>query len=158
LAQIAVARENKERMVRSFAPEIEKLNIYVSELARSKRFVDKPGTPLYDPHFGWNPLYRITGKDLLTKIPLNPFEEIHAKADIPFGQPLTDPDDDTHSYMPFTWFQHNARIAVHPINYEIERAHAIRKIYQWVFDNFEKGWVKEDYWDEARKKASNWWR
>ena len=59
--------------------------------------------------------------DLKSIIPLNPFEPLHAKPDIPFGQPA-DAEADSIGFMPFTWFQDGVKISVNPILYEINRA------------------------------------
>ena len=115
----------------SVKPEISKLDQYLEILKKSQRFKNVRG-PLYDPVAGWNPGYRVFQRDLMSPIPLVPFEAIHTKIDIPFGQPSDSPEEDSIGYMPFQWFQGSARISAHPINFEIARAKAIRKLYEWV--------------------------
>ena len=46
-----------------------------------------------------------------------------------FGQPA-DAEADSIGFMPFTWMQDGAKISVHPILYELERAKGIRKLYE----------------------------
>ena len=36
--------------------------------------------------------------------------------------------------MPFTWIQNGVKISAHPINLELARAKAIRKIYEWAIE------------------------
>lgn len=69
----------------------------------------------------------------MSAIPLNPFEAIHSKMDVKIGE-SADEEGETKGYMPFTWMQDGVKISVHPINYEIARAKAIRKLYEYVAD------------------------
>ena len=74
-----------------------------------------------------------------------------------FGQP-TDAEVDSIGFMPFTWIQDGAKISVHPINYEIARAKAIRQIYAMYL----KGWDGYSIWTGKplaidTKKLSQYW-
>lgn len=84
--------------------------------------------PLYDPVYGWNKGYRVYKADLMSPIPMTPFEEIHNKADIPIGQ-LSRGSDEYIGIMPFTWMQNGVEFSAHPINFEIQRATKIREIW-----------------------------
>lgn len=50
----------------------------------------------------------------MTAIPLNPFEEIHKKRDIPFGTPAK-PEADSIGFMPFKWFQNGVAVSADPL-------------------------------------------
>lgn len=106
------------------------LDAYIDQLVQSPRFKGVKG-PLYHPETGWNPGYRVFASDLMSPIPLEPFEAIHDKADVPFGTPV-EAETGSVGFMPFTWIQNNARISVNPVGYEIERAKALKKLYKWV--------------------------
>ena len=110
--------------------QIKILNQYISHLSKSNRFKGVTG-PLYHPDSGWNPGYRVFASDLMSPIPLKPFEAIHAKADVPIGQPA-EAETVSIGFMPFKWFQDGAEVVANPIGYEIERAKALRKLYVWV--------------------------
>lgn len=107
--------------------QVARLDKYIEMLSKSTRFKNVKGY-LYDPENGWNPGYRVVASDLRSIIPMTPFEELHKKADIFFGQPAG-PDSNSMGYVPFTWIQDGARVCVHPILYELARARAIRDIY-----------------------------
>ena len=81
--------------------EILKLDKYIEALSKSDRFKNVKG-PLYDVEKGWNPGYRVFQSDLMSIIPLNPFEEIHKDRDVPIGKPA-DEEANSIGYMPFTW-------------------------------------------------------
>lgn len=110
--------------------------------------------PLYDPVRGWNPLYRITNADLRSPIPLNPFESIHDEADVAIGEALTDPESDSIGYMPFTWIQNGVRITANPINFEIARAKAIRRLWATSVNALVGQWnlYQQGDMDQFRKK------
>ncbi len=112
----------------TIVPQINALDKYILQLSKSQRFKNIKG-PLYDPNTGWNPGYRVYASDLRSIIPLKPFESIHKTADVYFGQPA-DAEADSIGFMPFTWMQDGAKISVHPILYELERAKGIRKLYE----------------------------
>ena len=100
-------------------------------LGSSPRFKNVKG-PLYHPVTGWNVGYRVMSQDLMTPIPLEPYEEIHDKPDIPFGTPIAQNEEKTYGkgWTPFTWINlGGARISVNPLNFEIARATAILKLY-----------------------------
>lgn len=146
----------------SLAEEIKKLDQWIQVLAKSDRFKNVKG-PLYDVEKGWNPGYRVFAKDLMSPIPLTPFEEIHAKPDVPFGEPA-EPERESKGWKPFTWDQKGAHISVHPINYEMARAMAIRKIYEWTIQELLKphwysamGIDMKDFKETTLPKAMNWW-
>ena len=133
----------------SVRPEMAKLDSYIAGLSKSKRFQNVKG-PLYDPVAGWNPGYRVYAADLRSAIPLTPFEAIHAKPDINIGEPA-DEEADSKGWMPFTWVQNGIKHAVHPVNYEIARAKAIRKLYEWVG----KQAVTFDFWGNPKTDMEN---
>ena len=137
-------------------PQIDLLNKYIKKLIDSKRFKNVQG-PLYDLDKGWNPGYRVFASDLMSIIPTTPFEAIHEKADIPFGEPA-DAEADSIGYMPFTWFHDGAKISVNPIVYEANRAFAIRRIYE----EYLKGWEETSVWKNGvlppdPKKFAKYW-
>lgn len=137
---IARGQALKRKLNATIMPQIELLNQYIKKLTNSTRFKNVKG-PLYDLDKGWNPGYRVLASDLMSIIPLTPFEAIHTTADVPFGQPA-DAEADSIGYMPFTWYQDGAKISVHPIVYEAHRAFAIRKIYE----EYLKGWDGVGFW------------
>ena len=151
MKQDAQFKENLKNTIinESLIPEIRKIDAYIAQLAKSTRFKNVTG-PLYDVATGWNPGYTVKQSDLMTPIPLEPFEEIHSKLDIPFGTP-DDEGEDYKGIMPFTWFQDGVRISVHPINYEIARAKAIRKIYEWAIEEL----VDSSIWDDVHIDLKN---
>lgn len=110
--------------------QIKMLDQYIEQLSKSTRFKNVTG-PLYHPDGGWNPGYRVFAKDLLSPIPLKPFEAIHDRADVPIGEPA-EAETASIGFMPFKWFQDGVEIVANPIGYEIERAKAIRKLYVWA--------------------------
>ena len=63
----------------------------------------------------------------MTAIPLTPFEEVHDKRDIKFGEPLEEPDQD--GYMPFTWYQNGVKVTANPIEFEIQRAKGLIAVW-----------------------------
>lgn len=118
----------KLKIAEAIIPQIKTLDSYILQLSKSPRFKNVKG-PLYDPNTGWNPGYRVYASDLRSIIPLKPFEALHKTADVYFGQPA-DAEADSIGFMPFTWIQDGVKMSVHPINYELERAKGIRKIYE----------------------------
>lgn len=124
------------------------MDAYILSLSKSKRFQGIRG-PLYDINTGWNLGYRILQGDLLSPIPLTPFEDIHVKRDVPIGQP-GGRNEDWIGSMPFTWEQHGATITANPIRYEIERAKRIRGLWLDMWHDIEDygegsgGWFSDD--------------
>ena len=114
------------------SPQITAIDKYILQLSKSTRFQNVKG-PLYDPNKGWNIGYRVLASDLMTPIPLTPFEAVHSKPDIPFGQPAA-AEVDSIGFMPFKWIQKGVQQCVHPIKYELARAKAIRDIYKRYLD------------------------
>ena len=150
------AERVRQTMVDAIMPQINTLDDYILKLSKSPRFKNVKG-PLYDPNTGWNPGYRVMAADLRSIIPLNPFEALHKTADVYFGKPA-DAEVDSIGFMPFTWMQDGAKISVHPINYEIARAKAIRQIYTMYL----KGWDGYSIWSGKplaidTKKLSQYW-
>ena len=137
------------------------LDKYIEQLSKSTRFKDDKGD-YYDPVAGWNPYYRVLASDLKTIIPLNPFERLHKKPDISFGQPLSEPDYDPKGYMPYTWMQNGYRISANPILYELARARIIRNIYGELIDTLDSGKQvgmlksKNLMFDSFKKYATTW--
>ena len=86
---------------KAISSQVKALDAYIAHLSQSKRFKGVKG-PLYDPDKGWNPGYRVYASDLMSPIPLKPFEAIHPKADVPFGQPV-EAEVNSIGFMPFTW-------------------------------------------------------
>ena len=127
-------------MAEAIVPQIKTLDSYILQLSKSQRFKNVKG-PLYDPNTGWNRGYRVMASDLRSIIPLKPFEALHKTADVYFGKPA-DAEVDSIGFMPFTWIQDGAKISVHPINYELARAKAIREIY----NRYLKGWDGYSIW------------
>ena len=127
-------------MAEAIIPQIKTLDSYILQLSKSQRFKNVKG-PLYDPNTGWNRGYRVMASDLRSIIPLKPFEALHKTPNVYFGQPA-DAESDSIGFMPFTWIQDGAKISVHPINYEIARAKAIREIY----NRYLKGWEGYSFW------------
>ena len=109
------------------APQVSKLDAYILALSKSKRFQNVKG-PLYDINTGWNPGFRVLQGDLMSPIPLTPFEDMHEKKDVSIGQP-GGRSEDWIGYMPFTWEQRGATITANPIRYEMERAKKIRTLW-----------------------------
>ena len=103
---------------------------------------------LYDPENGWNPGYRVVASDLRSIIPLTPFERLHKKADVFFGQ-TAGPDSNSMGYVPFTWIQNGVRVCVNPILYELARARAIRRLYSFLHGGFVNSneWLNTMYKD-----------
>lgn len=152
----------QEVVAESLKLEIDKLDKWIEALKGNKRFQNVKG-PLYDVEKGWNPGYRVYAKDLMSPIPLTPFEEIHAKPDVPFGEPA-DAERESKGFKPFTWYQKGAKISVHPINYEMARAMGIRKIYEWTIKElldphwYSRGGIDiEDFQKNTLPDAMNWW-
>lgn len=110
--------------------QIKMLDAYIAQLSQSPRFKGVTG-PLYHPESGWNPGYRVFASDLMSPIPLEPFESLHDKADVSIGTPV-ESETGSIGFMPFTWMQNGSRISVNPVGYELERAKAIRKLYVWA--------------------------
>lgn len=75
-----------QRVVKDCYAQMSSIDKYALSLGKSKRFQNVKG-PLYDTTRGWNPGYRVLASDLMSPIPLEPFEKMHKKADVPFGQP-----------------------------------------------------------------------
>ena len=122
------AGQNRLRIYNKvIAPQVSKLDAYILYLSKSKRFQNVKG-PLYDINTGWNPGYRVFQSDLMSPIPLTPFEDIHTKYDVSIGQP-GGRSEDWLGVMPFTWTQHGATVSAHPIKYELERAKRIRGLW-----------------------------
>lgn len=126
----ALLKARMEILVKTLMPQCVAIDKYVKQLSQLQRFKNVKG-PLYDPNTGWNPGYRVYASDLRSIIPLTPFEAIHLKPDVYFGKPAA-AEVDSIGFMPFTWMQDGVKMSVHPINYEIARAKAIRKIYEKV--------------------------
>ena len=82
-------------------PQVQKLDSYIDAPNKSKRFRNVKGG-LYDPVTGWNPGYRVLQSDLMSPIPMNPFEGIHDKADVKLGEPSRG-DESYIGIMPYTW-------------------------------------------------------
>ena len=126
--QIAEEKARQAAFANTIVPQMNALDKYIIQLSKSQRFKNVKG-PLYDPNTGWNPGYRVYASDLRSIIPLRPFEALHKTADVYFGNPA-DAEADSIGFMPFTWMQDGVKLSVHPINYELERAKGIRKIYE----------------------------
>lgn len=126
--QIAEAKARQSAFANTIVPQMNALDKYIIQLSKSQRFKNVKG-PLYDPNTGWNPGYRVYASDLRSIIPLKPFESLHKTADVYFGNPA-DAEADSIGFMPFTWMQDGVKLSVHPLNYELERAKGIRKIYE----------------------------
>ena len=114
-------------------PQVQKLDSYIDALNKSKRFRNVRGG-LYDPVTGWNPGYRVFQSDLMSPIPMNPFEGIHDKADVKLGEPSRG-DESYIGIMPYTWIQNGVQVSAHPLKYELARALAIRKIWSNLWDD-----------------------
>ena len=102
----------------------------------------------------------------MSAIPLTPFESIHQNRDIPLGVPAG-PEKDSIGFMPFTWIQDNNRISAHPLKFELERAQAVRKIYEWTAGqvaNIGRWWTGDTHFDiedfkkKVLPKAFDMWR
>ena len=134
----------KEAFKTSLIPEIAKLNAYIKQLSSSTRFKNVKG-PLYDPIKGWNPGYRVLSSDLLSVIPLEPFTSISGKRNIPIGQPAP-AETDSIGFMPFKWVDSHGHVnVVHPILYELQRAKAIRQIYNnMIISSIDTGWFSDN--------------
>jgi hypothetical protein len=113
-------------------------------LSSSSRFNNVKG-PLYDVVTGWNPGYRVLSTDLLSVIPLEPFTTISGKRNIPIGRPAPRETDST-GFMPFKWIDSKGHEnVVHPILYELQRAKAIRQIYNnMIAASVEPGWFSNN--------------
>ena len=142
----------KMLMGSTISGQIKALDAYIDTLSKSTRFKNVKGA-LYDPNTGWNVGYRVTSADLMSPIPLKPFEAIHSKADVPFGKPAKE-EVDSIGVMPFTWMQNGAKIAVHPVNYEMERAKALRKLYAWVAEQAGNTMFKTDFFGNNQSMAN----
>ena len=114
-------------------PQVQKLDSYIDALNKSKRFRNVRGG-LYDPITGWNPGYRVFQSDLMSPIPMNPFEGIHDKADVKLGEPSRG-DESYIGIMPYTWIQNGVQVSAHPLKYELARALTIRKIWSNLWDD-----------------------
>lgn len=141
--------------------ELEAIDNYISQLQKSQRFKNVSG-PLYDPIRGWNPGYRVLQSDLMSAIPLTPFEQIHSKMDVVLGEPA-EPEYDSIGYMPFAWVQNGVKFSAHPINFEIQRARNIRKIWEdlafdlingagWTSNIFDAKRVRETVFPKFAKR------
>ena len=128
-------------------PQVQKLDFYINQIKKSKRFRNVKG-PLYDPINGWNPGYRVFQSDLMSPIPMNPFEGIHDKADVKLGEPSRG-DESYIGIMPYTWIQNGVQVSVHPLKYELARALTIRKIWSNLWD---------DVKDSKKWKETSWWK
>ena len=128
-------------------PQVQKLDSYIDALNKSKRFRNVKG-PLYDPINGWNHGYRVFQSDLMSPIPMNPFEGIHDKADVKLGEPSRG-DESYIGIMPYTWIQNGVQVSAHPLKYELARALAIRKIWSNLWD---------DVKDSKKWKETSWWK
>lgn len=117
-------------------PQVQKLDSYIDALNKSKRFRNVRGG-LYDPITGWNPGYRVFQSDLMSPIPMNPFEGIHDRADVKLGEPSRG-DESYIGIMPYTWIQNGVQVSAHPLKYELARALAIRKIWSNLWDDVQK--------------------
>ena len=106
-------------------PRVDELDSYIGQLSKSTRFQNVKG-PLYDINTGWNPGFRVLQGDLMSPIPLTPFESLHPKKDVAIGQSGGGTSEDWVGVMPFTWTQHGAVVTAHPITYELERAKRVR--------------------------------
>ena len=152
-ANLGVDRMKKER---KFNEEINKLNQYIESLQKSNRFLDTKG-PMFDPVSGWNPEYRVFQSDLMSPIPLNPFEEIHDKLDVEIGKPLMSEDANAKGYTPFTWWQGNALVAANPVRFELQRAKAILRLYYEIAAQINVGQT-EDEWQKLLMESFKKWR
>ena len=122
-------------------------------LSKSKRFKNVKG-PLYDINTGWNPGYRVFQSDLMSPIPLTPFENIHDKADVAIGT-VGGRSEDWIGVMPFTWTQHGATVSANPIKYELERAKRIRKIWMDLWKQIEIYSINGSYtWYGGERKTA----
>lgn len=128
-------------------PQVQKLDFYIDQIKKSKRFRNVKG-PLYDPINGWNPGYRVFQSDLMSPIPMNPFEGIHDNADVKLGEPSRG-DESYIGIMPYTWIQNGVQVSAHPLKYELARALTIRKIWSNLWD---------DVKDSKKWKETSWWK
>ena len=158
------AENNKKKaFAKSIIPEINKLDAYIATLSKNNRFANVKG-PLYDPVTGWNPGYRVLAKDLLTIIPAKPFSIISKKRNIPFGKPV-EAETDSIGFMPFKWAMTKGGYigCVNPILYELQRARAIRFMYEKLMHlamysaDFYGSSMKNEKWFGIYAKAWNQW-
>lgn len=96
-------------------------------------------------------------QDLYTQIPLTPFEEIHQKPDIKFGEPAY-PDEEGIGYMPFSWREDGVPVCVDPFRFQLARAYFIAKIFADIGDRVAQGvWTREEVLNRVLPSFSNLW-
>ena len=140
----------------TIVPQTQALDAYIAALGKSRRFQNVKG-PLYDPVNGWNPGYRVLSSDLRSPIPKTPFEAIHKFPDVYMGQPA-EAETTSIGYMPFAWMQDGVKIFVHPVQYELARARAIREIYRRMMEDAGKpGFWSGNAKGPDMKKYGKYW-
>lgn len=157
--------KSKQICERIITPQVNMIDNYIKQLEKSTRFQNVKGT-LYDVQYGWNPGYRVQPNDLLTPIPLTPFEPVHNKNDIQFGDPPVK-SEEYKGYLPFGWRQDGQMISANPILFELQRAYRIRNIWadmaEDIIDEHGRWFTKwdssqENIVDEIFPKYAEKWR